>query len=469
MNSACCGVQRIVLHGSHWKVARHLALGFADDAHPLHFIHRLREDSAIGWPSEAGTRPHPAVQVSLGFTRRGLERARVPQPVLSLFALKSPAFWAGAALRAGRHLGMSGSNGPGQWEAAFDPTQLDAVLSLHSMDEGRLQQAEDQVRFLAALCKVRIETMTSPRRLEEGPPDEAPNDEAQWVHFGYRDGLARVVIKDWPLSEPSAGSERAPKYELGEFLLGHPQGSGANPWIAGPGARVWSERVRTFFRNGSFGVLHQIEQDVEAFESFIARSARETGLTPRELKAKICGRYPDGRPLAGAPDCDPKDEFDYSNDLDGYQCPYGAHMRRMNPRGDALPHALRVRPLLRRGMPYGPPWRNGSPPGVKRGLMAQFFCASIEDQFEHLVAEWGDRVPVGSNDPGRARDPLMGAHETGDGAYWIPIDGQPPKLLKDLRPVTRTAGVAYLFYPGLHALEEIATELRRPWPGEDDE
>ena len=130
----------------------------------------------------------------------------------------------------------------------------------------------------------------------------------------------------------------------------------------------------------------------------------------------------------------------------------------MNPRGEAVPHAVRARPLLRRGMPYGEDWC-GKADGKKRGILGQFFCASIEDQFEHLVAQWGDRVPIGSADRGGARDPLTGAHAAGDGAFEIPLgEKKRPLRLAGLRPFTRALGVAYPFYPSLPVLEGMIAE-----------
>ena len=100
-------------------------------------------------------------------------------------------------------------------------------------------------------------------------------------------------------------------------------------------------------------------------------------------------------------------------------------------------------------MPYGRPKQRNV------GLIAHFFCASIEDQFEHLVGQWADRVPLGSKDGGQARDPMAGAHQPGDGVFEIPLEGASPLQVKGLRAFTRTRGTAYLFYPSLSALDKI--------------
>lgn len=444
-------VQRIILHGSAWKGARHLVLGFPHDSHPLHFLHRL--EKAGCWPTAAGPRAAEiGLQVSLGFSRRGLEHARVPKHVLALFAMKAPAFHAGAPLRAAEHLGASGGL-PEEWEAAFGFTRMDAVLSLHGNDLTALDAAYATARQIACECKVHTQDLFPATRLPTPPGEKEPEGGAMWTHFGFRDGLSRVGIEQWTRPEDMDQWRPVSRFQPGEFLLGHPQNSGANPWIAGPDMRAWPRVIRHFFHNGSFGVLHQIEQHVEEFDQFVQECAARYRIAPGDLKAKLCGRYTDGRPLAGTT---PDEDFDYAQDAKGHLCPFGSHVRRMNPRGEGPAHGIRVRPLLRRGLPYG------QPTDARRGLMAQFFCASIEDQFEHLVGQWADRVPLGSADAGGARDPMFGAHQPGDGAFLIPRehpDG--PHRLPGMGSFSSTVGVAYLFYPSLGTLRGIS--LNAPW------
>lgn len=461
--------QRIVLHGTVWEAARHLVLSFPDHLSAPYFLGRLMHHGF--WPTaaqfSAAPQPSPRRQVSLGFSRRGLEHARVPGHLLSLFALKSPAFHAGPALRAAAHLGATAGR-PQDWEPPYRFTTLDAVITVHGRDQDDVDHAIRYVHRIACDAKVRTHDLRLAHRLPT-PIGEEEVEKAMWTHFGFRDGLSRVGITGWTLKEDMDRCKEGSRHKAGEFLLGHPQNSGANPWIAGPDGRVSPETIRSFFHNGSFGVLHQIEQDVAGFEAFVRRSAAvalrtvpeffppapagETGKdcvkrARAEIKAKLCGRHTDGTPLA-TPPCRPEDDFDYAADPEGNLCPFGAHARRMNPRGENLAHSVRRRPLLRRGLPYG---RDADP---DRGLMGQFFCASIEDQFEHLVGQWADRVPLGSPDVGGARDPMFGAHAPGDGAFVIPRRGNRPIELGGMEAFATTVGLAYLFYPSLTTLAGI--------------
>ena len=455
--------QRIVLRGAHWAAARYLVLTFTPQAQPRRLLHLLMQRAL--WPAAAGPeRSAPAVQIALGLSRRGLQRLAVPRHVLAAFALKAPAFHAGAALRASRHLGAAGADAPARWSQRLRFDAVDAVVSVHGNDAGAVADAADRIAGAARDAGVDRAALPPGLRLPE-PSGENPVDGASWTHFGFRDGLSHVGIRGWPGKPGYGGVEHA----AGEFLLGHPQDSGANPWIAGPGRRVWPEALRPFFRNGSFGVLHLIRQHADAFDDFVAAAAHSSGLSAADVKAKLCGRHTDGRPLGAARGSDVEADFDYVQDPHGHICPFGAHVRRMNPRDAGLAHGARSRPLLRRGMAYGPPWVRGDADEKSgRGLVGHFFCASIEDQYEHLVGRWAARGPLGSEARGGARDPLFGAHEVGDGAFEIPrAAGQPPIRLMGLPRFTQTRGIAYLFYPSLTALRGIADHSR--WHVRDED
>ena len=479
-------VQRLVLHGSVWNVGRHFSLEFpghdrslplpasAKRSHPLTFLTTERGDGTpLCRPTGAWPAKRPHVQLSIGFSRRGLAALDVPAHVLSCFALKTPAFTTGAALRSSRQLGTSGRNAPPHWDEAFDHMKLDAVLSLHGEADDMLDGLVAEIAQAARDQHVVVRELPMTRRLAN-PLDAtaAPDPQAQWSHFGFRDGLARIGIEGWTKPKELAKCKPFSIHRAGEFVLGHAQDSGANPYIAGPGSRVWPQEVRAFFRGGSFGVLHQMEQDVEAFDAFIKEAANELKIDVNDLKSKLCGRHPDGR-LAGADPASGRidDDFDFAHDPRGRHCPFGSHIRRMNPRmaveaDGALPHAARSRALLRRGMPYVLDCDDGS---QERGFVGHFFCASIEDQFEHLVGQWAERVPLGSADRGRARDPLIGAHEPDDGDFEIPQDDPKASLrMKGLKPFVRVVGTAYLFYPSLTTFDGIVAS--NAWlPDAEDE
>lgn len=463
MTAAFEDVQRIVLHGSTWEAAQHLVLNFPERCSAPHFLKRLEKAGLSPTPARfsAASQKRPDRQVSLGFSRRGLEHARVPSHVLSLFALKSPAFYAGAAVRAASQLGATAGL-PREWKKPYEFATLDAVITVHGKDTDEVADAMREVDRIACDAGVHTQDLQRARRLPT-PQGEVNVKDAMWTHFGFRDGLSRIGITGWTLEADMQKCNEGSRHSAGEFLLGHPQNSGANPWIAGADGRVWPERIRSFFHNGSFGVLHQIKQHVDVFDKFVASCKKGYGLEPDRVKAKLCGRYTDGRPMA-ADQGKPEDDFEYTADPKGELCPFGSHVRRMNPRGADLAHSVRRRPLLRRGLPYG------SAAPDERGLMGQFFCASIEDQFEHLVGQWADRVPLGNADAGGARDPMFGAQAAGDGAFVIACKDGKPIEIRGMPAFATTVGLAYLFYPSLTTLASIRdTSLWRLEKLDEDE
>jgi deferrochelatase/peroxidase EfeB/predicted acylesterase/phospholipase RssA len=274
-------------------------------------------------------------------------------------------------------------------------------------------------------------------------------------HFGFRDGISNpgIVLDGEP--EPRRRLQHRP----GELLLGHPNNLGFDPW-KDSGSAV-PEATQRFLRNGSFGVLRKIEQKVKDFERYLEEQALRLQpgyplISVSYLKAKICGRWPDGQVLRpehgfvppGA--AEPVDnDFDFTADPRGEGCPFGAHIRRTNPRADTLAPA-RLRPLFRRGMPYG------QAADAERGLMGLFFCASIEDQFETVMSEWVEKMPMGPRSLGNAKDPLIGEHDDAASRFQIPLPGRAPIELSGFAPFTRTRGMLYAWFPGREALHEMA-------------
>ena len=114
-----------------------------------------------------------------------------------------------------------------------------------------------------------------------------------------------------------------------------------------------------FTLNGSYLAMRQIEQNVEAFNALKAASGGGA------ICEKLVGRLMNGLPLSWKGDrsiagSDSKaDAFRYQvEDANGFMCPIGAHIRRMNPR-DSLGvdvksgvKSSKLHRLLRRRRPY---------------------------------------------------------------------------------------------------------------------
>ena len=230
--------------------------------------------------------------------------------------------------------------------------------------------------------------------------------------------------------------------------------------------------------NGSFAVFKMIETDVVGFENFL--QANKAKIDPELLAAKMCGRWRNGVPLELSPDTDSPpggiapermNDFDYVNadgsgDPRGLRCPVGAHMRRINPRGQPVAGQGRnggsnnSHRLIRRGMPYGPAYDPSKPhDGVERGLLGYFINSNIENQYEFVLSQWvNDAAFAGAVrlNP-KSKDPMIGTQDPTESIFVIPqADGAPPIKITGLTSFTTTKAAAYCFLPSMTAIRLIA-------------
>jgi hypothetical protein len=184
-----------------------------------------------------------------------------------------------------------------------------------------------------------------------------------------------------------------------------------------------------------------------------------------DVAAKVIGRRRDGTPLAqGGTGLN---DFDYADDLLGTDTPRFAHIRRANPRNDAV-YNDRSHRLLRRGIPFGPFAKDAAEARanpVERGLLLNAFMASIEDQFEVMQRSWASNaellpvtVGAGRGWPGSAitdgPDPVIGA---GTHPCLLRRQGQDPVPLY-LPRFVRTTGAVYAFAPSIPALRRLGQD-----------
>lgn len=454
-------VQRVILCGDRRRHTQHVAVSFKGaPAQGRTFLAQARQGLC---PVTPASQPSPELQCSIGIAYGGLEALGMPDPLLAVFRARAPAYAAGAAVRAASCLGDTGASSARRWAPAYRHDATQALVTFQSASPATLGTAVAALKALAARWPGVVLTELVP-----GVPLLDDQGRAV-VHFGYRDGLSRVAIRGYERRQGEADPHAdVTVHAPGEFLLGHFQDSGANPWAL----TDLPAHLRRFFHHGSFGVLRQMRQDEKTFRAFLDRCADTLRRQPpfqeqsaeavtRFVRAKLAGRWPDGARFDGetggpAPG-GAAAPFNYDRDPHGHGCPFGAHARRMNPRGSGLAHSARVRPVLRRGSAYGPRYED-DPHDEQRGLLGWFFCASIEEQFEHVLGQWADRVPLGSPDEGDAKDPLTGEHEGRGGRFHIPAPGGRGWFLDGFRPFVRTDGTLYLFYPSLVALDQLLAD-----------
>ncbi len=392
----------------------------------------------------------PPYCLNIGVTWTGLQALGVTNaPGVSFDSFRS--FRLGAAARAAA-VGDHGSSAPDHWGGGLGSGRDHLLLCLYARDDEALTLATDQLRGVFVNSGACAEL-----GLYEGRalPDSR-------VHFGYRDGISQPAVEGAGGANPD---DNQPASAAWNFVLVPDDNS--NYYVPTPPA---------LGLNGSFAVFRVIEQDVDGFEEFL--QSQKDRIDPELLAAKLCGRWRNGTPLALSPDTDAPspplhpnqlNSFDYVpspfnptgiDDTQGARCPIGSHIRRLNPRGETVAGGgNRLHRIIRRGMPYGPPYDPKHPrDGQARGLLGFFINASIESQFEFLMMLWTNDGGFAGGLAKASKDPLVGDNDPSTSIFQIP--GDTPATTKTLTGLGRfivTRGAAYCFLPSLTAIRFIAS------------
>lgn len=404
--------------------------------------------NAIALTSAATWQTKPDFCVNLALTHAGLRRLGLPEASLNSFPAE---FIEGAVARAAR-VGDTGSSAPDSWIGGLAAQDVHALVFLFAQSEPIVEDVTGRLREQLTRDGAFVEISMQDGRALPG----------NLAHFGYRDGFAQPTI-DGGL--PPLVPDVLPAAPAGEFLFGYQsQYTDFTYPIPEPPGQLGI--------NGSFVAYRVLEQDCAGFERFLDEASRTTGLDVELIAAKLCGRWRNGVPLSLSPDTQNADlpperynSFDYAptdavpdavDDRRGARCPIGAHIRRMNPRhSNVAGNSGLKRRLVRRGLPYGPPYNPAAPDdGIARGLLGLFIGVSLKDQFEFLMSDWANK---GSFAPGLrgTRDAIIGDNAAPDASFLIPRDGQPTLPLSGLARFVTTRGGAYGFLPSLTALRHL--------------
>lgn len=434
----------MVLRGNRLPATRLALLAVRDPERARVLLRQLADEvtTAERWAAP------PDSTLSVALTHAGLAALGVPTASLAGFAHP---FQQGMAARA-REIGDVEADAPQRWEspggAAAVPVHVllwveAAVETVDARTDALLQRAEEHGLTLV------------------GRPQSAQvldRDGQRREHFGYVDGLSQPWIAGADPPRTAVGQarrRRSTPLQPGEFLLGYPDEEGALPPAPEPGVLA---------RGGSYLVYRKLAQDVPAFRSFLLAAAQALGTTPEEVAARLVGRGLDGRPTAvgstarhRSPAEDPRagDDFGFRDDPDGFGCPLGAHVRRVNPRDSLRPRSRVDRHrMIRRGIPYGPPLpdgEGGEQPGQDRGLVFLCFVADPARQFEFVQRRWlDDGGPFGL---GPDTDVFVGHKPAG---ATMTLQGRPPRLLELPRQLVTVRWGEYFFLPSTTALRWIS-------------
>ncbi len=488
-NATRADIQGFITSGyAHLPDSAFVFVHFEDSAGARHWVHHVLSEVtfANSWratPNHRKTKPPGAVNVA--FTADGLRALGLPETCAKTFPREfQEGIWTGPQRPC--DLGDTGASAPEQWQLGGPRNSpVHAVLILHAETPAALQTRCARWETRTATCHgVSIVAREFGSRPGHGKEP-----------FGFRDGISQPDIQG--IKHGGVG------VSTGEFILGYPNEYGyhtVNPLLdaaddpkalLSDSASPQHSGKRDFGLNGTFVVYRKLAQDVAAFWRFLeSESVRLHGVADPAymvwLAAKLVGRWPSGAPLTLAPECDDPalqdaNEFSYAAaDPRGLGCPFGAHIRRSNPRdlirpagpAESLRMSARHR-ILRRGKPYGPPLfdltvldrlndRQGlqailglRDDGQSRGL--HFFCinASIKSQFEFMQQVWANNPHF--NGLRGCRDPLIGDNgQTRDPSSLL-VPGK--ELDHRTAPMPRfvtVLGGAYLFMPSRRAMAYLA-------------
>ncbi len=416
--------------------------------------------------------PLPATALQVAFTATGLRELGVPEVALAQFAPEFLSGMAGDENRS-RRLGDVAANAPERWSWGTGAREPHVLAALYA-EPGKLDAFAASVK--AAHWGVAFNELAS---LDT-------SDLHGFEHFGFSDGISQPEI-DWDRRRVLRGNKvrYGNDVALGEFLLGYPNEYDRyteRPVLGAGGAADLLSAAedapgkRDAGRNGTYLVLRDLRQDVRAFWQYAKTE---------DVAGTFVGRRRNGDPLVGAGSS--QNDFTYESDPNGTRCPFGAHVRRANPRNadfpspprnaiatgaamlgligrefhDDLTSSVRFHRILRRGREYGPAldpcdarWA-ARPREPERGL--RFLClnANLSRQFEFLQNAWlaSDTFGglIGEADAllgSRAPDPAGRATDT----FVINRAGGARTRLRDMPQFVRVTGGAYFFLPGLRTL-----------------
>ena len=407
----------------------------------------------------------PDTCFNIGLTYEGLRALGTPSSSLEMFPNE---FVEGMTARALK-LGDVGPSAPENWPAPFnEPKRIHLIATIYAKKVEQLNEVQKRA-------------LPDEKAFRPLGTCEGYNFPGDFVHFGYRDNITQPRFEEVPDSQRHP--DRQPRAPLGTALLGHPTNLEGLTWRVPQPAELG--------HNGTFNAFRVLKQDVAGFEKYLDQAASDLLKHPRVdellppgdeekigkglsrcaalreiVAANLCGRWRDGTPLALSAEApDPKadlTDFDYVGVGDS-RCPHGAHIRRCNPRGGQIVQRIanNSRRLVRRGVPYGPPYDPAKPRDrdePERGLLGNFIGASLGAQFEAMSCDW---LNLGLQDPRitGSNDPISGANDPGTSWFDLPLKAGGTIRLRGLPQFVSTRGGAYTFLPSLKAIHYLGSPM----------
>ena len=438
--------------------------------------------------------PETALQIAFG--REGLERLGLRGDAMSGFSLEFQTGMAGTSGRS-RLLGDVGASDPARWMWGGPHGEPHMLVLLYAQP-GQLA---------AWLAKVKGESWNRAFDVVASLPTTSLGGREP---FGFMDGISQPMV-DW--KRALASTQEQATYSnvtsLGEFVLGYPNEYGHytdRPLLPiGDGSQEGLPlaadvpAMLDLGRDGCYLVLRSLEQDVGGFWRFVDERAGPAPGSREALAEAMVGRRLDGTPLVSVsadaiPGVEAKtaelNQFTFDGDAQGLRCPFGAHIRRANPRNADLPTppasglerllrtvglgqrdlhsdakaSTRFHRILRRGREYGPRLSMkdalaAGEDGAERGIHFVALVGNIARQFEFLQSAW--LMSTKFDALADESDPLVGNREPSPGCartdtFSRPHESGVAERVNGLPAFVRVTGGAYFFLPSLAMIRYLA-------------
>ncbi|KAL6717683.1 hypothetical protein ACLMJK_005598 [Lecanora helva] len=407
----------------------------------------------------------PTVNTLIAFSKPGLDKietglkaANRPTLNLKVLRLSDPIFDEGM-----REDGPNNLNDPpvDDWDPLFRTTTIHGLLKIAGSYQELVDKELEQIKSVLGHSQGVIKDIdgnSAPTTLNSRL-DGKTRDKAQHgrEHFGFRDGLSQPLLEGINTPEALKADEYMKTNPNIILVTSKPPGTQ-------DGIEADPRRRPAWMVNGSFLAFRKLEQDLPRWINLINKY-KDAGCTSSDqLGAKLMGRWMNGTPVAEFPNA-PENNFNNKFRYKGvakYHCPFGAHIRKANPRTDA--DSVKMARMIRNGIPYGSEFNPKSmhepdtnpDPNDTRGLLFACYQSSLENSFQFVQRAWSnnDSFPVGNT----GYDALVGQAKD-NGMLNITLQGADegdlkPGLGQFEKSVTMKGG-EYFFVPSIKALREV--------------
>lgn len=277
-------------------------------------------------------------------------------------------------------------------------------------------------------------------------------------HFGFVDGVSQPLFL---------------KRDIEKSRINN---GGFDKWDPRAGLDIIIEKDRNGHKEDSYGsylVYRKLEQDATGFRAKQQELADTLGISFDLAGAMTMGRFADGTPV-NLTDIqiysrNTPDNFNFDQDVAGTKCPFHAHTRKTNPRGDTgrigssvnFEQSLETEKghrIARRGISYGNnelhayDTPNTQKSKIPSGLLFLCFQNDIKNQFNFMQATWANapnfpQVAVGP-------DPVVASQSSGT-QKWPTKWGSTETTEFEFDRYVKFKGGEYFFAPSMSYLQNI--------------